>query len=351
MRNRYVTLALLFWSTLILTAFTSFSNAEEAQTPQVPKATSAPVKGIYLTQYALENTAFLHYLIKHAKASGIDTFVVDLELPSKRYQQNIQLLKANNIQYVARIIMFPDGGKPEAINNPAIWQKKYKLVKQAIAWGANQIQLDYIRFSSKQKASPDNAQRILAIIQWYKNQLMGQNIPLQVDVFGITSFGESKHIGQNIKLFSQAVDAICPMVYPSHYVPFAKHFQQPYETVHDSLVRIKKQFGEKKPIKIYAYIELSNYHYPMSREKTKEYIKAQLKAVDHAGADGWYAWSPHNRYDNLFSILENRNVSAKEEGVKELVLDEDKKPNKNSKKVDPTISQSNTSSTKNNEKM
>src|SRR3989344_8735561 len=83
----------------------------------------AKIKGIYLTQYTLENTAFLNYLIKHAKAAGIDTFVVDLELPSKRYEQNIALLKQNNITYVARIIMFPDGASSKQVEDPAIWQR------------------------------------------------------------------------------------------------------------------------------------------------------------------------------------------------------------------------------------
>ena len=59
-------------------------------------------------------------------------------------------------------------------------------------------------------------------------------------------------------------------------------------------------------MKVYAYIELSNYHYPMTKEKTLEYIKAQIKAVADADADGWYAWSPHNRYDNLFNLLESQ---------------------------------------------
>lgn len=264
---------------------------------------AAKVKGIYLTQYSLENTVFLNYLIKNAKRVGITTFVVDMEKPTKRYDENIKLLHQNGIEYVARIVMFPDGGTPDRINNPSYWQKRYELVQEAIELGASQIQLDYIRFNTKQHASPDNAKKILGIIAWYKNKLAPQKIPLQIDVFGITSFGESKHIGQNIKLFSQSVDAICPMVYPSHYVPFAFHSARPFETVHDSLVSIKKQFGDPMPMKVYAYIELSNYHYPMSRAKKLTYIKAQLDAVHAAGADGWYAWSPHNRYDNLFSIL------------------------------------------------
>lgn len=292
MIKNYLKMALFFWSLFL---FISTS--------------SAAVKGIYITQYNFENTTFLNYLIKHAKASGIDTFVVDLELiPSKRYQKNVWLLKENKIKYVARIIMFPDGGKPAIIKDPNKWQRKYRLVRQAVDWGAHQIQLDYIRYSSKQKASSDNSKDINTIIQWYKSKLIELKVPLQIDVFGITSFGESKHIGQNIKMFSETVDGICPMVYPSHYVPFNEHFKKPYETVLESLKHIKKQFGKPMPIEVYAYIELSNYHYPMSRTKTLEYIIAQIKAVNAAGVDGWYAWSPHNRYENLFYLLENKKI-------------------------------------------
>lgn len=285
---------------IIKILFVLFSVSAFATTPA-----NTPVRGIYVTQYMFENTGFLQHLIAGAKRAGVNTFVVDLERPNNRYKQNIGLLKNNHIHYVARIIMFPGGGTAAQIENPGVWQKKYALVQQAVALGASQIQLDYIRYNTKQKPSPNNAKNILKIISWYKDKLSGQNIPLQVDVFGVASFGESKYIGQNIQLFSQSVDAICPMVYPSHYVPYPLHFKQPYKTVFASLKSIKGQFGGKQmSVKMYPYIELSNYHYPMSRPSKIEYIKAQLNAVKDAGADGWYAWSPHNRYDNLFAVLE-----------------------------------------------
>lgn len=292
---KYIKLAFLVYLSLFLSSF----------------AYAGSVKGIYITQWNFENTAFLNYLIKRSKAAGIDTFVVDMELmPDKRFRENVALVLDNHIKYVARIIMFDGGGSHTQIETPAIWQKKYALAKAAVDLGASQIQMDYIRYSSKNRPSPENAKNILKIISWYKNKLASQNIPLQVDVFGIASFGESRYIGQNIKSFSTVVDAICPMVYPSHYVPFPYHFAHPYETVYGSLKSIKNQFDEKMPVKLYAYIELSNYHYPMSRPKTLEYIRAQMKAVNESGADGWYAWSPHNRYDNLFNILDGTAGSA-----------------------------------------
>ncbi len=91
-------------------------------------------------------------------------------------------------------------------------------------------------------------------------------------------------------------------------MPFPEHFKTPYETVLTSLQHIKKQFGDPMPMKVYAYIELSNYHYPMNHAKTLDYIKAQIKAVHDSGADGWYAWSPHNRYDNLFESMKDHSL-------------------------------------------
>src|SRR3990167_1787240 len=80
---------------------------------------AALIKGIYITQSTLENTAYLSYLIERAKAVGIDTFVVDLNRPSKKYRTNIGLLKQNNITYVARIVIFPNGGTPAEVTSEA----------------------------------------------------------------------------------------------------------------------------------------------------------------------------------------------------------------------------------------
>lgn len=263
----------------------------------------AGTKGIYITQTTLEDTKFISRLIEQAKKVGIDTFIVDLELPGKKYAKNIELIKQNNIKYIARIEMFPGGGTHQQITTEDYWKRKYKLVAAAIGYGAKEIQLDYIRYNTKSGASPEHSKNVFKIVQWYKNQLSTQNIPLQVDVFGISSYGEEPHIGQNIPMISKTVDAICPMVYPSHYTPFKQHFATPYETVYTSLTQIQDMFDEKMPVKLIAYIELSNYHYPLSHAKKLEYIRAQLKAVKDAEADGWYAWSAHNHYDVLFELL------------------------------------------------
>jgi hypothetical protein len=266
-------------------------------------ASAGLVKGIYLTQTTMEDTKYLNYLINHAKAVGINTFVVDMEIPSKLYQRNVALLKENNIQYVARVVVFPQGGHPDQIASPAYWAKRYRLIDTAMNYGANQIQLDYIRYNVHTKASSENAKNILKVVQYYKEKVTERGIPLQADVFGISSFGESKHIGQNLRLMAQSLDAICPMVYPSHFEPFREHAVTPYDTIYKSLTALRSQFNYNMPVKLYAYIEISNYRYPLPGAKRRSYIIAEMKAVRDAGADGWYVWSAHNKYDYLFSLM------------------------------------------------
>jgi hypothetical protein len=274
-----------------------------------PNAFAALTKGIYLTQYTLEDTPYLNYLIEHSKAVGINTFIVDLERPSKRYHENLALLKRNNISYVARIVIFPGGGTKAQVSNPSVWQEKYSLVKQAVDWGADQIQLDYIRYNTEQAPTAQNARDIHHIIQWYKARLAAHKVPLQLDIFGIASFGPSVYIGQDIKLFSSTADAICPMVYPSHFEPFRQHAVTPYDTIYGALTALRDQFPEGKiPFKLYPYIELSNYRYPLSHPQRLKYIVAEIRAAEDAGADGWYVWSPHNEYDSLFEVLESNKM-------------------------------------------
>lgn len=292
----YAKIAALCCSLILFMTLSSFAQA-------------AMTKGIYVTQYTAQDTKYFNYLIDRAKKSGINTFIVDVDFPSKYLQTNLALLKANNISFVARITMFPEGGTREQIVSQAYWEKKYKLVELALSYGAEQIQLDYIRYKASQAPSSKNAEDVNRVIAWFKNKLAAHSVPLQIDVFGIASFGESKYIGQNIKLFAPNVNAMCPMVYPSHYEPYKLHAVKPYDTVYDSLQAIKAQFApEPVPFKLYPYIELSNYRYKLSQQKKLDYIYAQIQAAENAGANGWYAWSPHNRYDNLFNVLETRSV-------------------------------------------
>jgi len=261
------------------------------------------VKGIYLTQSTAENGRLLRAFIQAAKTYGINTFVIDCNRNSKAYRRNIPLVIKNHIRYVARIVVFPHGGTNRQVLSQAYWQKKYRLAELAVRLGAHEIQLDYIRYRTSQPASSQNARNIYQVIRWFKQRLNAHRIPLQIDVFGVATFGHSKNIGQNLKLFADSVDAMCPMVYPSHYEPYRKHAKIPYYTVLSSIQALRRQFNNRPPFKIYAYIELYNYRYPLSYQQKLHYIYQQLKAVQDGNADGWFAWNPRNKYGILFKVL------------------------------------------------
>jgi len=96
------------------------------------------------------------------------------------------------------------------------------------------------------------------------------------------------------------------MLYPSHYEPYRKHSRQPYWTVSRSLHALKRQFKGKPPFKVIPYIETFNYRYPLSPQARRDYIHAQIRAVNDHLLHGWYAWSANNRYDPLFDVLIKR---------------------------------------------
>jgi hypothetical protein len=265
-------------------------------------------RGIYLTQYTLENPEKLDYFLREAKATGINTFVIDHDYVSSRYAPALAKVKASGIKTVTRIVVFSDGGNAKQIRSQAHWEEKYKLAEEAIKAGSDVIQLDYIRYSSKEPANPQHAKDVYKIIKWFKQKINAHNVPMEIDIFGEVSYYPSMHIGQDIEMFADSVDGVNPMVYPSHYWPYQKYSADPYKTVNTSLNALVGKFNDKPPFKVHAFIEAVNYHYikKTSNAQKQKYLLEQIRGVEDAkNVSGWYVWSANNIYDNLFTVLKN----------------------------------------------
>lgn len=270
-------------------------------------------KGIYLTQYTLENPEKLNYFIKQAKATGINTFVIDHEYYSSHYASAIAKVKAAGIKNVTRIVVFDDGGNAKQVRSKAYWEEKFKMVYDAIKAGSDAIQLDYIRYSSKQPANPQHAKDVYQVIRWFKTKINAERVPMEIDIFGEVSYYPSMHIGQDLKMFADSVDGVNPMVYPSHYWPYQKYSANPYKTVNDSLNALSGHFDDKPPFKVHAFIEAANYHYikKTSNAEKQKYLLQEIRAVEDAkSVSGWYVWSANNVYDNLFHVLKNNKTKS-----------------------------------------
>jgi len=287
------------WSRFILPTLVIFSISLSA---------FAWDKGIYLTQYMLEKPEKLNYFLREAKATGLNAFVIDHDYYSSRYAPAIAKVKAAGIKVITRIVVFEDGGNAKQVRSKAYWEEKFKLVEDAIKAGSDVIQLDYIRYSSKQPANPQHAKDVYEVIKWFKAKINAHNVPMEIDIFGEVSYYPSMHIGQDLKMFADSVDGMNPMVYPSHFWPYQKYSANPYKTVNDSLTALLKQFNGNPPFKVHAFIEAANYHYlkKTSNADKQKYLLQQIRAVEDAkGVSGWYVWSANNVYENLFHVLKN----------------------------------------------
>jgi hypothetical protein len=265
-------------------------------------------KGIYLTQYMAEKPSKLDYLIREAKATGINTFIIDHEYHSSHYAAAIAKVKAAGIKDVVRIVVFSDGGNAKQIHSQTYLDEKFKFIDDAINAGADAVQLDYIRYSSKEPADPQHAKDIYQVIKWFKTKISAKHVPMEIDIFGEVSYYPSMHIGQNIKMFSDSVDGVNPMVYPSHFWPYQKYSAEPYKTINGSLNALVGQFKNNAPFKVHAFIEAANYHYikKTSDAAKQKYLLQEIRAVEDAkDVSGWYVWSANNSYDNLFQVLKD----------------------------------------------
>jgi putative glycosyl hydrolase protein len=292
--------------------------AESSATSAPPRAElaaprseeSLAVRGIYLQQLTVQDERRLPELIDRAKAVGLNTFVVDLWRRSPEYATAVATLQKAGLRYVPRVTIFPDGARPEQIANRALLEKRWRLVDYALGLGAKDIQLDYIRFSSRNPPSAENAGKVLEVLRFFRERIQQRGARLQIDVFGEVSYAPSLRIGQDMRVFAPALDAVCPMLYPSHFEPYRETAKAPYETVHGAILALERQ-TQGSPLPIYPYIEHFNYRHRMTEAERATYFEAQLQAVLDSSAQGFYIWSVGNFYDIPFAVLERR---ARERG-------------------------------------
>jgi hypothetical protein len=109
------------------------------------------------------------------------------------------------------------------------WQYPIDLAIEACQLGFDEIQFDYVRFPSDGDistarysiASPNADTRVETIagfLQEARDQIHEEGCAVSADIFAIVlSVFDDQGIGQRVEELSWTVDAISPMIYPSHY--------------------------------------------------------------------------------------------------------------------------------------
>jgi hypothetical protein len=248
------------------------ARATPAPKPQVlqPRPLPAEVRGVHVTMALAGLPGKLNEYVA-LKAAGLNTieldvkdengdigFPVDVPLAqkigsAKRYydaERAVAKIHAAGLYLVGRVVTFEDpalsAGVPQfAIRradgsrwlnsaglgwtNPydkRVWKYNVDIAEQAAKFGFDEIQFDYVRFPSDGDISQirypgKHAQAmgwtIPMFAKYAQQRLKPLGVRISVDVFGLSAT-RNLGIGQFPRRIARYVDAIYPMVYPSHYV-------------------------------------------------------------------------------------------------------------------------------------
>ncbi len=315
------------------------------------------VKGIYATGWMAGSSKWFPRLVDFIDTTELNALVIDvkddtgtlsykskvpLTVEYEAFQNKIadpqkmmQTLRGHNIYPIARIVVFKDPflarKKPEwavkdtdgglwydhkGLNwidpsNRLYWDYIIDIAKEAINLGFQEIQFDYVRFTSdgdlKRCVYPYSTHQlrqdvIQEFLKYAKNKLGSYRIPISADIFGLaTSATDDLGIGQKFEKIASSVDIICPMVYPSHYAlgtfglknPDSNPYQTVFHGVSDAKKRLDKLgLGSEAPqIRPWLQDFSLGYHYGRTE------IQKQIQAVKDAGVNEWIFWNPSCRYD------------------------------------------------------
>jgi hypothetical protein len=319
------------------------------------------VKALYLTVYgtavsrirdaalaAIEKNNMNALVIDVKGDGGFIPFKVDLPLAEeigaqktilvKDMKAAVTALKEKNLYLIARIVVFKDNflatAKPElAVRTKGggifrdrerlrwteplkreVWDYNIAIAKIAAELGFDEIQFDYVRFPDNRGVAfskPVNenirTETITEFLQTAHKALAPYNVLVGADIFGYVCWNTNDtDIGQKIVPLVNAVDVVCPMLYPSGYtwgIPnYRNPVKHPYEIVYLSLKRAQERTGVS-PLKFRPWIQAFRDYAFGGGNFEEDRMRIQIKASEDFGSSGYMFWNARNIYPT--GIFEN----------------------------------------------
>ena len=234
----------------------------------------------------------------------------DLAVHSKALLNEIgPQLSAETFWQDERGLLWVDPGSREA------WDYNIAIAKDVLSRGVDEVNFDYIRFPSGGSLSDmhlpltaEDGPKRDVIVRFFKH--LREQLPdarLSADLFGlVTVTDDDLGIGQVIEDALPYFDALCPMVYPSHYAEgfygFENPAEHPYEVVNYSMRLAKERLrAHAATATAPQRAELIPWlqDFSIGAEYDADMVRAQIRAViDAMGEDyrGFLLWSPKNQY-------------------------------------------------------
>jgi hypothetical protein len=185
-----------------------------------------------------------------------------------------------------------------------VWKYNVDLGVAAVKAGFDEIQFDYVRFPSDGDLSlirypgvhpQPMSWTIPAFVQYARKRLHRLGARVSVDVFGLAATHELG-IGQLPRRISRYVDAVYPMVYPSHYNPGEYNLSDPDavpgQTVTHSLLDFQTALEGRKA-RLTPWLQ----DFSLGRTYTLGDVQAQVQAARSLHAHGFLLWNAEGLYD------------------------------------------------------
>ncbi|MDF2513220.1 MAG: putative rane protein [Herbinix sp.] len=342
--------------TLSPTPTISFAN-ETKEVVQNGSRKPVKVKGIYVTA-PVAGGDLLDELVNIADTTEINAMVIDIKddlgkisfsMDSAIAQEIgavsntisdmetlVTTLKDKNIYLIARIVAFKDPYLAEqrmdlAIKNQdgslyrdnngegwvnpynrEVWDYLVEIATQAAVIGFDEIQFDYIRFSTggeiskadfgteaKTKSKEDI---IIEFTKYAYERLKPLGVFVSADVYGtiINSSIDAGLVGQNYVEMSKYLDYICPMIYPSHFGEGNYGIEhpdlEPFNIINKALIASKTKLDQipegihravvRPWLQDFTATWIENHIVYGGKE-----LKEQIKGVYEAGYEEWLLWN------------------------------------------------------------
>jgi hypothetical protein len=184
-----------------------------------------------------------------------------------------------------------------------VWRYNVDLAVAAAQAGFDEIQFDYVRFPSDGDVASirypsghasSMAWTIPAFVQYAARRLRPLGVRVSVDVFGLAATRDLG-IGQLPRRISRYVDAVYPMVYPSHYGAGEYGLDDPNDlpaaTVTRSLLDFQRVL-EGREVRVTPWLQ----DFSLGRTYTVDDVNAQVRATRALRAHGFLLWNPEGVY-------------------------------------------------------
>jgi hypothetical protein len=258
--------------------------------------------------------------------------------PIRNLARTIRFAHAYGVRVAIRIASFEDEIVSKFRGDLSIqakWKRPYKigwldpanagaqnyvidLAKEAIEAGADEIELDYVRYpvlgikgadfkleerqTTKIEVIRDFVRRVHAVTK-------PRHVALSLDVFGVIAEGKRIDIdmlGQDPALLAPECEALSPMVYPSHYSVGYRGFDVPGN--HPEIVGYgtKGIVAQIAAAGVVGGAVIRPWLQGMSYKQDNfgpKYVADQMKSSEANGSHGWLIWNPGQGYAATWSAL------------------------------------------------